>query len=69
MQETLSHIERSDVCAAPACAVIAEAVIAPVLANALLEKFGGDSMDELQERLASYRQKLMENFQRRTFTP
>jgi chorismate synthase len=49
--------------------VIAEAVIAPVLANALLEKFGGDSIDELQERLASYRQKLMENFQRRTFTP
>ncbi len=64
MQETLSHIERSDVCAAPACAVIAEAVIAPVLANALLEKFGGDSLDELQERLARYRQKLTEHFHR-----
>lgn len=65
MQETLSHIERSDVCAAPACAVIAEAVIAPVLANALLEKFGGDSIDELQERLTAYRQKLMAEFKRR----
>lgn len=64
MQETLSHIERSDVCAAPACAVIAEAVIAPVLANALLEKFGGDSLEELQERIDAYRQKLAATFAR-----
>lgn len=65
MEETYSHIERSDVCAAPACAVIAEAVIAPVIANALLEKFGGDSLGEVQERLQRYREQLMLRFQRK----
>jgi chorismate synthase len=42
-----SRYERSDVCAVPACSVIGEAVIAPVLANAFLEKFGGDSSVEI----------------------
>jgi chorismate synthase len=42
--------ERSDFCAVPACSVIGEAVVAPVLANAFLEKFGGDSMQEIAER-------------------
>ncbi len=46
-----SRYERSDVCAVPACAVIGEAVVAPVVANALLEKFGGDSLRELQRRV------------------
>jgi chorismate synthase len=46
-----SRYERSDVCAVPACAVIGEAVVAPVVANALLEKFGGDSMREIKKRL------------------
>ncbi|MCI0706815.1 MAG: chorismate synthase [Ignavibacteriae bacterium] len=45
-----ARYERSDVCAVPACSVIAEAVIAPVLANAFLEKYGGDSMKEIQAR-------------------
>ena len=45
--QAASRYERSDVCAVPACSVIGEAVIAPVLANAFLEKFGGDSMKEL----------------------
>ncbi|MDE3059343.1 MAG: chorismate synthase [Bacteroidota bacterium] len=45
-----SRYERSDVCAVPACSVIAEAVIAPVLANAFLEKFGGDSVAEITRR-------------------
>lgn len=45
-----ARYERSDVCAVPACSVIAEAVIAPVLANAFLEKFGGDSMKEIGRR-------------------
>lgn len=49
-KEVLSRYERSDVCAVPACAVIAEAVVAPVLANALLEKFGGDSIAEIRKR-------------------
>jgi chorismate synthase len=45
-----SRYERSDVCAVPAASVIGEAVIAPVLANAFLEKFGGDSMKEIRSR-------------------
>lgn len=45
-----ARYERSDVCAVPACSVIGEAVVAPVLANAFLEKFGGDSMKEIQGR-------------------
>ena len=40
-------IERSDVCAIPAAAVIAEAVVAYVLAQVFLEKFGGDSLAEI----------------------
>src|SRR5262250_762356 len=42
-------VERSDVCAVPAAAVVAEAMVAYVLADAATEKFGGDSMDELLE--------------------
>ena len=45
-----SRYERSDVCAVPAASVIGEAVIAPVIANAFLEKFGGDSMEEINKR-------------------
>lgn len=45
-----ARYERSDVCAVPACSVIGEAVIAPVLANAFLEKFGGDSVKEIEAR-------------------
>ncbi len=42
--------ERSDYCAVPACSVIAEAVIAPVIANSFLEKYGGDSVQEIKHR-------------------
>ncbi len=45
-----ARYERSDVCAVPACSVIAESVIAPVIANAFLEKFGGDSLLEIKSR-------------------
>lgn len=45
-----TRYERSDVCALPRAVVVAESVIAPVLANAVLEKFGGDSMKEVFER-------------------
>ena len=45
-----ARYERSDVCAVPACSVIAEAVIAPVLANAFMEKYGGDSIKEMKGR-------------------
>ena len=45
-----ARYERSDVCAVPACSVIGEAVVAPALANAFLEKFGGDSIAEIRLR-------------------
>lgn len=47
--------ERSDVCAAPAASVIAEAVVALELASALLRKTGGDSMAEVRRNLDAYR--------------
>jgi chorismate synthase len=47
--------ERADVCAVPAAGVIAEAVAALVLADAVLEKFGGDSMEELLEAWQRHR--------------
>jgi chorismate synthase len=47
-------IERSDVCAVPAAAVVAEAMVAIVLADALVEKFGGDSVDELLENWRAF---------------
>lgn len=50
LQEQDTRYERSDVCALPRAVVVAESVIAPVLANAVLEKFGGDSMDEITGR-------------------
>ena len=50
MKVVPSRYERSDVCAVPACSVIAEAAVAPVLANAFLEKFGGDSVSEIRKR-------------------
>jgi len=50
-----AHIERSDVCAVPAAAVIGEAMMALVLADAFLEKFGGDSMNEIVERIERWR--------------
>jgi chorismate synthase len=45
-----SRYERSDICAVPAASVIGEAVVAPVIANAFLEKYGGDSLGELSSR-------------------
>jgi chorismate synthase len=47
-------VERSDVCAVPAGGVVGEAMVALVLADALLEKFGGDSVGELKRNLEGY---------------
>jgi chorismate synthase len=46
--------ERSDVCAVPAAGVVAEAMVAIVLAGAVLEKFGGDSLEETRRNLGGY---------------
>ena len=53
-QPAVAQTERSDVTAVPALGVIAEAAVALVLADALLEKFGGDSLGELQRNLDGY---------------
>ncbi|MCU1552247.1 MAG: chorismate synthase [Glaciihabitans sp.] len=49
-----AHHQRSDVCAVPAAGVVAEAMVALVLANSVLEKFGGDSIEETQRNLRGY---------------
>ena len=50
----MGTIERSDVCAIPAAAVIAEAAVAFELANSFLEKFGGDSLTEIRRNYQGY---------------
>jgi len=53
-ESVLAHFERSDVCVVPAVGVIGEAMLAMVLADAVLEKFGGDSMGETRRNFESY---------------
>jgi chorismate synthase len=55
-------VERSDVCAVPAAAVVGEAMVAIVLAAALLEKFGGDSIEELKENWTAFRARTAARF-------
>ncbi|MFM7860811.1 MAG: chorismate synthase, partial [Candidatus Nanopelagicaceae bacterium] len=50
--------QRSDVCAVPAAGVVAEAMVALVLAEAVLEKFGGDSISETRRNFNSYQENL-----------
>ena len=52
--EATGAIERSDVCAIPAAAVIAETVVAFELADSFLEKFGGDSLVEIDRNYRGY---------------
>jgi chorismate synthase len=53
-EATSAHVERSDTCAVPAAAVIGESLLALVLADALLEKFGGDSLAEIVPRVREW---------------
>ena len=53
-KKTKASVERSDVCAVPSCAVIAENISAYVMAALCLEKFGSDSLRELKANYASY---------------
>ena len=57
-QSAPAHVERSDVCVVPAAGVVAEAMLAFVLADALCEKFGNDSVDDLCAAVERYRQRL-----------
>jgi chorismate synthase len=53
-EAAVAHHQRSDVCAVPAAAIVAEAMVALVLADAVLEKFGGDSVKETRRNVESY---------------
>jgi chorismate synthase len=62
-------IERSDVCAVPAAAVVGEAMVAFVMADAFLEKFGGDSIDEIRAHYAATAELLRSRFAARRAAP
>ena len=53
-QPVKAHFERSDVCAVPAAATIGEAMVVIALTESLLDKFGGDSIEEFQRNYAGY---------------
>ncbi|MDO8473350.1 MAG: chorismate synthase [Dehalococcoidia bacterium] len=59
-----AHYERSDVCAVPAAGVVGEAMLAIVLAEATLEKFGGDSIDETLHNFKGYVHSLARRLER-----
>jgi chorismate synthase len=60
-EETETVYERSDFCAVPRAAVVGEAMAAITIANALLEKIGGDSIDEMKPRFHTLRQARLED--------
>jgi chorismate synthase len=64
MLESPATIERSDVCAVPAAAVVAEAMVGFTLAAAALEKFGADSVDELLQNWRTFQQRTADRFTR-----
>ena len=64
MAESPAAVERSDVCAVPAAAVVGEAMVAIVLADALMEKFGGDSVSELVENWKAFSGRTAQRFAR-----
>lgn len=53
-EATKAHHQRSDVCAVPAAGIVAEAMVSLVIANAVLEKFGGDSVAETRRNMQSF---------------
>ena len=53
-EATKAHHQRSDVCAVPAAGIVAEAMVSLVIASAVLEKFGGDSVAETKRNMQSY---------------
>ena len=69
MNEELATIERSDVCAVPAAAVVGEAMVAFVLADAFLEKFGGDSIGEIERHFEATAEQVRSRFAPRGTSP
>ena len=64
MTEAPATLERSDVCAVPAAAVVGEAMVGLVLADAFLDKFGGDSIGEIQRNFEAYIEHVRRRFSR-----
>ena len=64
MTESPATVERSDVCAVPAAAVVGEAMVGVVLADALIEKFGGDTVEELVANWEAFRTRTVRRFKR-----
>lgn len=62
MTEAPAAIERSDVCAVPAAAVVGEAMVAFVLGDAFLEKFGGDSIEEIERHYEATAEQVRRRF-------
>jgi chorismate synthase len=62
MTESPATVERSDVCAVPAAAVVGEAMVALVLADAVLEKFGNDTVEELVANHRAFRDRTAARF-------
>lgn len=57
-KKTKAQVERADVCAVPACGVIAESVSAIEIASAMTTKFGGDSIDEMKRNYGGYKKQI-----------
>ena len=57
-EQTTAHHQRSDVCAVPAAGIVAEAMVALVVADAICEKFGGDSVGETRRNVEAYLENL-----------
>lgn len=64
-QQATAHHQRSDVCAVPAAGVVAQAMVSLTIANAVLQKFGGDSITETKRNLESYLANIPENLRSR----
>ncbi len=64
-EEATAHHQRSDVCAVPAAGIIAEAMAALVIADAITEKFGGDSVSEIARNINSYLETMPEHLRSR----
>jgi chorismate synthase len=63
-----AHHQRSDVCAVPAAGIVIEAMVALTIANAVMEKFGGDSITETKRNLDSYLKSIPETLKSRIVT-
>jgi len=57
-EQTVAHHQRSDVCAVPAAGIVAEAMVALVLARCYREKLGGDHIDDVLGALSAYRERI-----------